>query len=339
MAMSANARDVQLDTARIAFDIRSLKCRGVVNGQRFFAKLLLADPYPINVVTPWKEIFRPSQEWRRADEQLELEWNRSCELQTKLGASCLARPLGRSLASRTLVWEQLHGKPVLDDLVFRSRVSSRAATAAAALRQAGSWLRRLHERTACGSEALEATSILNSVLQIIESEEPSAYVDRAAIVVRSSLERLRGQAICSPLALNHGDFTLANLMWSRPSGQLGVVDFENAMPVGTWRDLATMVLSLRKQLLNPVVSRRAVMEMEDAFWAGYGDVGQPMLIFVYALAISRILFYYPHRIATRGKRRGWRGAITGSLYRSLMQNSMIERSVQPRGFFKAHRQS
>jgi len=101
------------------------------------------------------------------------------------------------------------------------------------------------------------------------------------------------------------------------------------MPNGIWQDLSTMALSLRKQLLNPLVSGNQIREMEKAFWAGYGEVSPDLLSFVYALAISRILVYYPNRVASRGERHGWIGAVTGSLYRSFLQGSMVSRSVQP----------
>jgi len=328
LAAALNVTENEVELEQSASDTRSVRCSGRVLRREFFAKVLLADPYPLNVVVPWKEAFSSSPEWRAAKEQIEFEWNRTLELRRTLIPSSIAQPLGRSLETTTLAWEKINGVPVLS-LLLRGRVLDRSGMTAAAMFHAGAWLRTLHQKTAYDSELLDAKEILTFVLRVIQSQKPSTYVQQARAIVQEAIAKLGASRISSAIALNHGDFTLANLMWDEHTEQISVVDFENAMPNGIWQDLSTMALSLRKQLLNPLVSGNQIREMEKAFWAGYGEVSPDLLSFVYALAISRILVYYPNRVASRGERHGWIGAVTGSLYRSFLQGSMVSRSVQP----------
>ena len=328
VALSVRADEVKLKAHSIRRDARSVRCCGTANRQEFFAKILLADPYPLTVVVPWKEALRSTAEWRAADDQVETEWSTSQQLYLLLAENLVPRPLGRSREAKTIVWEEIKARSVLD-LVKKSRwLDPKGYACAAALLKAGMWLRQVHDKTADGTETVSLSAMADAICQMMAQQETSTFITRAETILKSGLQEIAASTLTVPVALNHGDFTLANLMWDRGAGKLSVVDFENPTRAGTWQDLATIVFSLRKQLLNPLVPRKVVRAMEHAFWTGYGAVPRDLLIFVQTLVASRILFYYPNRLTTRGDRHGWLAGVGGSLYRSLFLPGMLSRCVK-----------
>jgi aminoglycoside phosphotransferase len=304
-----------------------VRCCGTATGHRFFAKILLADPYPVTVVVPWKEAFRPAVEWRTAEEQVETESSAAQQLRLLLAETNIPRLLGKSREAKTVVWEQVKAHSALD-LVKRSRwLDAKGHTCTAVLLQAGQWLRQVHDKTTCGTETLDIRAMADAIRRVMAQHECSPFVEHAGTVLESGLQELQASTLAVPAGLNHGDFTLANLLWDRRAGKLWVVDFENPTHAGIWQDLATMVFSLRKQLLNPLVPHDIIRAMERAFWMGYGAISRDLLVFIHMLVASQILFYYPDRLATRQERHGWLAGVGGSLYRSFLLPGMLSRCL------------
>jgi hypothetical protein len=328
VALNLSTSDVELNLRGIHLDPRSVRCSGKANRQRFFAKILLADPYPVTVVVPWKEAFSTEAQWRAAEDQVETEWSTAQQLRFLLGGNSIPRALGKSLEAKTVVWEEVMAHSV-PDLVKRSRwLDPKGRTCAAVLLQAGAWLRQLHDKTACGTETLGICAMLDAVRQVMAQQQSTPFVEDAETVLESGLQRILASTLTVPVGLNHGDFTLANLMWDERASRLWVIDFERPTHAGIWQDLATIIFSLRKQLLNPLVPRDIIAAMERAFWTGYGAIPPDLLVFIHTLVASQILFYYPNRLATRGERQGWFAGVGGSLYRSFLLPGMLSRCVE-----------
>ena len=328
VALNLSPGDVELDLREIHRDPRSVRCSGKAKRQRFFAKTLLADPYPVTVVVPWKEAFSTEGQWRAAEDQVETEWSTAQQLRFLLGENSIPRPLGKSLEAKTVVWEEVKADSV-PDLVKRSRwIDPKGRTCAAGLLQAGAWLRQLHDKTVCGAETLGISAMLDAVRQVMAEHARTAFVEEAERALDSGRQRIPASTLTMPVSLNHGDFTLANLMWDESASRLWVIDFERPTHAGIWQDLATIIFSLRKQLLNPLVPRDIIAAMERAFWTGYGAIPRDLLVFIHTLVASQILFYYPNRLATRGERLGWFAGVGGSLYRSFLLPGMLSRCVE-----------
>src|SRR5207248_671125 len=96
VASALNVHESEVKVENSITDQRSAKCSGIVRGRSFFAKTLLADPYPLNVVVPWNETFPSMLESRPIEEQIQHEWNRTLELRSTVGEASIAHGLGIS---------------------------------------------------------------------------------------------------------------------------------------------------------------------------------------------------------------------------------------------------
>jgi hypothetical protein len=328
VALKVRADEVELDARSIRGGPRSIRCCGTTTKQHFFAKILLADPYPVTVVVPWKEAFRAEPESRTAEDQVEIESGTAQQLRLLLAETSIPLLLGKSREAKTVVWEQVKARSVVD-LVKGSRwLDAKGHTCTAVLLQAGTWLRQVHDKTACGTETLDVRAMADAIRQVMAQQEGSPFVEHAETVLKSGLQNIQASTLTVPAVLSHGDFTLANLMWDARAGKLWVIDFENPTHAGIWQDLATMVFSLRRQLLNPLVPHDTISAMERAFWTGYGAISRDLLVFIHTLVGSQILFYYPNRLSTRRERHGWFAGVGGSLYRSFLLPGMLSRCLE-----------
>src|SRR5215467_1553080 len=147
-ALNCDASRVSIEQFRTAPGRRSARFWGVCGGKRFFAKTLLADPYPLNphASLPWRSVSAGIV--REAGEQIEAEWRATNLLRDLTGPEMIPAPLGKSAAAKTIVWEQVPGTRVNHTVKGARWVNSKTAGMADAMRQTGHWLRRLHRGSA-----------------------------------------------------------------------------------------------------------------------------------------------------------------------------------------------
>jgi Ser/Thr protein kinase RdoA (MazF antagonist) len=203
-----------------------------------------------------------------------------------------------------------------------------------AIFHAGAWLRAVHESSPQGCEALEFLEVVDALRGLIRKKELQAtvYAQWALKAVETLGQILSPRtSLHIPVALNHGDFSLPNLIWDPDREHLWVVDFELSARKAILHDLCTMIFELRKPLLYPHTSRRAVEVCESAFWAGYGVIAEDLFVLVNALATARLFYQSFPRISTLPERRGWKGWLKATLYKGLFQRYATARILQGAG--------
>jgi hypothetical protein len=314
-----------------------LRCWGSADGTRFFAKIFLLDPYPIppRFATPWEELDAPEKPQRPVEAQIATEWSMARNMRSHVGAKNIPAPLGYSLDDRTLVFEEVQGTR-LDRLVNWVWPASRdVRSMETAIYQAGAWLRALHESSTQGCETIEFVEVANALRGLIRRKKLEGTLYGVwALRALELLARHRGprSSFHLPVALNHGDFSLPNLIWDRYREHLWVVDFELSARKSILHDLCAMIFELRKPLLYPPTSELTVRRLESAFWAGYGAIPEDLFVFVSALATARLFYLSFPRILTLPERRGWRGWLKATIYKALFHRYVTARVLRSAGF-------
>lgn len=332
-ALNTSVGLVRIETQHLGHSGWVLRCTGKTDGVRFFAKILLADPYPVppRFATPWEELASPEKRERPVEEQIAVEWRMAGEMRSLVGGECIPSPLGCSLDNRTLVFEEVHGTRLDHFVNWAYPTGQKLRSMVTAIYRAGEWLRGVHDLSAQGCETIELVEITESLHALIRKKalEGTRYGEWALKAVELLVRNLGPRAsFHMPVALNHGDFSLPNLIWDSNCQHLWVVDFELAARKAILHDLCTMMFDLRKPLLYPFTPQNTVQLCERAFWAGYGAIAEDLFLCVNALATARLFYYSFPRISTLRERRGWKGWLKGTLYKGLFQRFMSARILR-----------
>ncbi len=310
-----------------------LQCWGTAAGARVFAKVFLVDRYPTppRFATPAEELATPENPNRPVEAQIEIESNKFRQMRALMGSQNIPALLGCSLYHRILVYEEVNGLRV-DSLVknrlvnwLRVRDRNRKPVETA-LREAGAWLRTLHDSTSEGFESIEAGKVIEDLRALLRKNqmETSPY---AAIALKAleftPLGHPAEACVRVPVALNHGDFTLPNLLWNDDHRHLWVIDFELSAARPILHDLCTMIFDLRKRLLHPLTSPPAIERFEKAFWKGYGAIPENLLAFTNALATTRLFYHTLPKLRDWQAQRGLWAGIKASLYNRVFEPALV----------------
>ena len=241
------------------------------------------------------------------------------------GSSRIPSPLGRSCDAKTIVWEEAEGER-LDNLAKRSWLTGRTGESVGrALLHAGKWVRDLHDSSAHGTQVIEMRrAIQNLEMRMLGKEIAEQRYIESAIQILNHLIAVAGTSrFTMPVALAHGDFCPANLMWEKNSQSLTVVDFELSEVHPVCYDLFALVSDLRARLLVPLIPKATIRHWEESFWTGYGPVAIETRMLVDALALARIFYHHLPRLLTRRKRRGQVAGLAAFAYRTLAERLVI----------------
>src|SRR5271167_1098594 len=332
-ALSSTPSCVSVKRWNLSLRHRSARSWGNWAGQRFFAKTFIMEPYPVTPrpTLPGEAELRRGPQLRPGDGQSEHEWNMANEFRTLVGPESIPTPLGTSKVARTNVWQEVTGFR-LYELMERSLWADRQGkTLAAALGMAGGWLRRLHDASLQGREPVDIARMVEIIPTLMQKEglHSPPYLQMACRLLEAARRKLRSpEKLLLPVALNHGDFALANLVWDNRKNRLFIIDFEHAGPRSVCHDLFTIIFDLRSRLLNPLIPKRVILGAEESFWAGYGSVPGEIHILVGALASARIFYHSLPRLSTRRKRRGCLAGLTASLYQRFFKNIVASRRLE-----------
>jgi Ser/Thr protein kinase RdoA (MazF antagonist) len=196
----------------------------------------------------------------------------------------------------------------------------------AALVEAGAWLRTLHDSTSQGFERIESGKVIEDLRALVRKKqmETSSYAALALKALEFTPLELGAKAcVRVPVALNHGDFTLPNLLWNDDHHHLWVIDFELSAVRPILHDLCTMIFDLRKHLLHPLTSPQAIELFEKAFWKGYGAIPDNLLAFTNALATTRLFYHTLPKLRDWRKQRGLWAGIKASLYNRVFEPVLV----------------
>jgi phosphotransferase family enzyme len=318
-------------------------CSGAWKEKRLFAKILLADPYPVppRFRAPWEAPSRNLVPVRAVTEQIDAEWNMTLKMLRLSGGRSVPVPMGRSLEARTIVWEEARGIPLVRALKWSSWRRSVAKAGAEALLKAGTWLRGVHDASENGTEVVEARDLIQTVIESSRHRQDDAghYESVASKILENWLtNRAAGASFKVPVALTHGDFCLSNLLWNTADKQLAVIDFELSGLRPTYYDLFALIADLRAMLLNPLIPKSVIHSWEESFWEGYGSTPVEVLEFVKALALARVFYYHFSRLLTRRERKGLIGGINAQLYRTFLEGRVITQRLDlPPDFVRSDR--
>lgn len=331
-ALSADAQSITVD--RYGYNTSRLAacCTANWEGKRVFAKILFADPYPVppRFVAPWEMHRWAPVPVRAITEQIDAEWNMTLKMRMFSGGQSVPAPLGKSHPARTIVWEEAGGMSLIRALKWSRWRRSMQQAGEQALFQAGAWLRSIHKASRRGTELVEARDLIRTVSGLARERGQAAwrYEKTAAAILEASLREMGETGRFSvPVALTHGDFCLANLLWDSEEKQLAVIDFELSAFRPICYDLFTLVADLKSELLNPLIPKSVIQSWEEAFWRGYGSVSREIAAFVRALALARIFYYSFSRLLTRRERKGLVGGISAQLYRTFLEDTIISQRL------------
>ncbi len=323
---------IEIEQSQVSSAGLNRRSTGKARGTRFFAKTYLVDscPIPAHFSMPGEELQHPAELYRPVEEHVATEWMAARKIRSLLGSNSPA-PLGCSLQGRTLVFEEVKGTRG-DHLVrwaWPGTANLRAAEKA--LFRAGAWLRNLHDASFREYALVEPLEVLEAARQLISMRGVASTLHgRLALQeIESACHQIGPQArLQVPVTLNHGDFSLPNLLWDRERERLWVLDYELSSCRPILHDLGMMIFDLRRHLLHPRTWRLSVRRCERAFWSGYGVVSPSLLLFVDALATARLFSHSLPRISTLRDRRGWTGGLMASVYKTFLQPLMIARIMR-----------
>ena len=306
------------------------RCTGEWKGRRFFAKILLADPYPIpdRFNVPWESSSTSVAPVRQVSEQIEVEWEMTRKMRALAGGNFVPEPLGMSIPARTIVWEEACGVR-LDRAVKWSRWKrSFAEQGIHAMLQAGMWLRRVHDASDAGTEAVDMSVIISRASEFARENRPniSDYERAVPKVLEAAVSEI-GSVFHVPVAFTHGDFCLSNLISESANGRVAIIDFELCKVRPVYHDLFALLSELYSQFLNPLVPKSVIQSWEKAFWEGYGPASTEIKAFARALALARIFYHDLYRLLTRRKRKGWIAGLNAQLYRMLLEPIVLTRRL------------
>lgn len=309
-----------------------LFCSGKWKGKSFFAKILLADLFsiPAPFKTPWEAShlsFRPT---RTVGELIETQWNMTIKMHSLSGSHSVPVPLGKSLAARTIVWEEAGGISLNRALKCSRWKSSVPKIGEKALFQAGAWLKKIHEASYQGKKLLEAPALIQSASGLAWQEEgPARHYKRIASGILEAMLTEMGEpgTLEVPVGFTHGDFCLSNLLWETTGRQLAVIDFELSGLRPVYYDLFAMIADLRAKLLNPLIPKSAIQSWEQSFWQGYGPISVQLKTFVRGLALASVFYERFPRLLMRRERKGYISGLNARLYRTILEDTMISRRL------------
>lgn len=321
IATAVHVRCAQVEIESCHIDVRSTSCTGRLARRSFFAKFLTADPYRVVSALPWREQLSGAATSRSRAVQFEVE-RKAARIFQDLAGKHVPGLIGSSEREAVILWEKAEGER-LDKLAARSRLNPDTTKHfCRALNSAGAWLRRVHDASSESSEKFDLQHLLASIQHHIVTQPwaGQTYARKAVRLLQSASDAIGHEKLQLPLVLNHGDFVLANLLWD--GSRMMVVDFENPVITAPFYDLLTMTFSLRRKLLHPLASSNMVQAAEKSFWQGYGGLPAKLLTFIHAAATARVLCQRPVR---QLQKRSWFDAVATSVYRNLLQGSMLAR--------------
>lgn len=330
IACALRAKPTTITVDRYGYNTSGLAacCSGTWKGKRWFAKILLANPYPTppRFRTPWEPTLHAAVPLRAITEQIDIEWNMTLMMLKLSKDRSVPVPLGRSLASRTIVWEEAGGTSLVRTLKWSRWKGSMARSGAEALFKSGVWLRKIHEASLQGTEVIQARRLIQAATASSQQDQSDAshYHSIASRILEAALTGMGDTDNFElPLALTHGDFCLSNLLWKGSGKQLAVIDFEFSGFRPIYYDLFALIADLRAMLLNPLIPKSVIQQWEESFWRGYGQILPHAVTFVNALALARVFYYHFPRLLTRRERKGWVGGINAQLYHTFLEGRVI----------------
>ncbi len=315
-----------------------LQCSGIADGTPIFAKVFLVDSYPnpARYANPMEELAGRENPEHPVEEQIATERKNLQQMLGLMGLRNIPKPLACSISLRTLVYEAVDGVRV--DTFTNDHVSNllhrrpqELDSVATAICRAGEWLRRLHDSTSQGSETVDCRQLEVALRELLTKRQLANSSEGALaskVLAMAQKEFGVGGVVQVPVAMNHGDFTLANLLWDGSHRQLWVIDFEQMARRPILHDLSAMIFALRKELLHPLASWRVVKRCEDSFWEGYGGVPQELRSLVNALATARLFYFTLPKLRNWRNQRGVWAGLKASVYAHACQPFVVKRLLK-----------
>jgi len=296
---------------------------GKFEGRPFFAKVLLRESYPLlaPIAVPDHALLQRQQITQSGEEQIKTEWNVAEQLSQVSGPTAIPKGIARS--RNTIVWEFFPGAS-LDSIVKQVWTDSREGGSSQALRDAGAWLKRLHESSSSGDGSVDLAESVDALLRYRQTlpQKLHRYIDTALHFLELAVTRLKTDRVYVPQSFTHGDFSLPNMLWDRTAERLAIIDFEHARERVIVHDLVVLLCNLRVKFLNPVISASAIERLEASFWDGYGRIAPELEILVNSLTSAWVFYHFIPKISQDRKSQGWLKRILLTAYEKFFQETL-----------------
>lgn len=332
-ALDVNPRQVKIPRGQLNAPGMVFHCRARCNGARYFAKVYLCGSNPPfrripAFVSPQGEAALLREPTKPFGGSAGAEWNMMREIQALVGDSHIPRPEGVAAGLGTLVLEEIHGARMDRYTPWSGWNRGRLLTCARVLCLAGAWLRKLHDASVVDHEELQAHETERTVGEILRLKglRSTRFAPLALAPLEDACREIAAAGdVRVPVCIQHGDFSLPNLVWDTLRQRLWVIDLEHSTRGSILHDLSAITFNLQSQLLYPWRSASVVASLEEAFWAGYGPVSEPIRAMVHAIATARVFYHLLPKLTTRRQRRGWLAGATAAAYIRLLEPAMVRR--------------
>jgi thiamine kinase-like enzyme len=297
---------------------------GQCEGKTFFAKVLLRESYPLMapIAFPDQDLSRRRQIAQSGENQIQTEWQVAQRFSAVSGAAAIPKAIARS--SNTIVWELLPGMP-LDSMIKQVwSAGTRERGGSKALRDAGAWLKQLHESSSGAPVSLDLVDSITALVRYRQTlpQALHRHIDTALNFLELAVTRLKADRVSVPRSFTHGDFSLPNMLWHPATRRLAIVDFEHACERASVHDLIVLLCNLRVKFLNPMVSSSVVNRLEASFWEGYGKIAPELEILVNSLTSAWIFYHFIPKISQELKHQGWMQRIWITAYEKCFQEKL-----------------
>ena len=332
-ALGADPERVRIEHGETDLSGWVWRCTGSCDTLQFFAKVYLLDFNPPMrripaFVVPWEELRLLRQEALPFGGQVESEWNAITRLQGLIPGHRIPTPVGKSVEHGTLVFEAVSGTRMDHRVHWSGWSRTRARSNARVLFEAGTWLRKVHEATFERTESLDVRDVAGAIRQILQVRrvEHTRYGELALKSFASVSAELSGSGkLQVPVCLQHGDFSLPNMIWDDRRHRLWIIDLEHSRPAMILQDLVSIILNLRSRYVYPFTSLSVVMGLEDAFWTGYGETRWEIRAMANAIATASIFYKLFPKLLTRRARRGRMAGLAAAVYRIAIEPRIVKR--------------
>jgi len=326
-ALNSSPRSIAVDHCRSSRSRLTLHCWGSSAGRRFFGKIFVSDPYPIQRASLLGlESLAPPSQVRSVEDQIDFEWEMTNKLREVGGSDRVPAPLGKCPVTKTIVWEQVSGRRLEQLIKQTGWRDPRGYRSTAALFQAGAWLSKVHDLLPLRLATMDFHTLMDGIPDLVQKEGWPQCAGIARKVLEETVASLHGtRELSVPVGLVHGDFNLENLIWNAKTRQLFIVDFERCGQGAISYDLVSIIFCLRVKLLNPFIPKGVIELWEKSFWAGYGSIPGELRACIDAQATLLSFGSFLLGLSTRKNQHGWLAASTSTVYKAFLENHLLRR--------------
>lgn len=300
--------DVTVHWVRAAERTTAVLARVRVGGEDRMAKVFTEDTSEHRAprVFPTKEFLAPRRPRVRTPTLVATEWEALQTVGRLLPARAVPAAVARDECALVTSW--VSGTSLAQILSTSGRRIGRSGMAEAreAFRHAGKLLRTLHEARPLGNVRLSLREY-EANLDLLRRQADRWSAENVSVATRlleAAMDRWGAQTPPIPVVLTHGDYSLSNVLWDDERRAIRIIDLEHVAARPALHDLTVMVANLWAKLIDPTFARDHVLQLEEAFWAGYDPSAPETVQLARGFAAVWVFSRFAARVRAR-RRKHW----------------------------------